>query len=92
MSARSRRDRADHQRQAPVHHQHFAKTAQHHVFGLQVAMDDSAGVGEGNGIAYLHPDFQVLRHGLPGDDPIPGSSLDVLHRVEERTPSSLPKS
>ena len=36
--------------QAPVHHQNFVKRAQHDVFRLQVAVNDTAGVRECDGI------------------------------------------
>ena len=37
--------------QAPVHHLHLAERADHHVRGLQVAVDHASGVGVGNRLA-----------------------------------------
>ncbi len=86
-----RRGRADRERQSPVHHQHFAEAAQHYVFGLQVAVNDAAGMGECDGVADLHPDFQILLHGLLANHLVPRRALDVLHRVEECARFVLPQ-
>ena len=47
-------------RQPPVHHQHFAEVAEHDVFGLQVAVNDAARVGERHGIGDAQQDAQVF--------------------------------
>ena len=57
------------QRQAPVHHQHFAEVAEHDVLGLEIAMDHAAGVGEGDGVGHLHQDFDVLGERFFADRP-----------------------
>ena len=69
---------------APVHHQHFAEVAEHHVLGLQVAVDHAAGMGEGDRVGHAHQNPQVLGQRLLADDLRPGRAADPLHGVEQR--------
>ena len=46
--------------ETPVHHENFAELTQHDVFGLEIAMDDAAGVREADRIARAHQDVEVL--------------------------------
>ena len=87
--AKLRRD----QRQAPVHHQHFAVLAEHDVLGLEVAMNDAARVGEADGVGHLQQDFEVLwqRFLLPCTL-TQGVPCDALHRIEQRPDSFVPRS
>ena len=71
-------------REAPVHHEHFAVVAEHHVFRLQIAMDHAAGVGEGHRVGHAQQDAQVLVELLLVDHLVPGRAVDALHRVEQR--------
>jgi hypothetical protein len=78
-----------HQRQAPVQHDHFAERPENNVGRLQVAVDDAAAVGVGKRLAHLQerPEqvLQRRRRGLPmvaGDGLGEGASLDETHGVE----------
>ncbi len=71
-------------RQAPVHHQHFAVVAEHHVLGLQVAVHDAVGVGEGDRVGHAQQDAQVVVERLLRQHLVPGRAFDALHRVEQR--------
>ena len=51
----------------PVHHLHLAVGAQHHVGGLEVAVDHSLGMGIGHRLAYLEKELHAAGQGvLPG--------------------------
>ena len=58
--------------ESPVHHQHLAEGADHHVGRLDVAVQHSSAVGEGNGVADLTKDEEPFdqRAGCVGVDPL----------------------
>ncbi len=80
---------ADDLGQAPVEDQHLAEGSDHDVARLQVAVDDAAAVGEGDGLAGAQEQFQQLEAqlGLAGalgqmvGQVDPG---DAFHGVEHR--------
>lgn len=45
--------------EAPIRHVHFAKLTDHHVLGLEIAMDEAARMREMNGLADLDEDAEV---------------------------------
>ena len=53
--------------EAPVNHQRFAVGPQHDVVGFEIAVEDAAAVGVGDGVAHVHearqqpPQFQAAR-------------------------------
>ncbi len=70
--------------QTPVHDLDLAEAADHHVGGLQVAVDHPPGVGVGDGLADLLEDAQdagqgVLRRRTGGEHLGEGLALDQLH-------------
>ena len=69
--------------QAPVHEHHFAVFPQHDVLRLQVAVNDAAAVGEGDGIADPQQDVQVFLEGLVPNGVRPRTALEFLHGIEQ---------
>ena len=76
--------RVQRQGESPVHHQHFAELADHHVFGLEIAMHDAARMGEGDAVGHLQQDLDVFRLRFLRKKLVPGRAFDMLHRVEDR--------
>ena len=73
------------QRESPVHHEHFAELAQHDVLWFEVAMDDSARMGERNRIARPKQNPQPLLHRLSAQDVPPRRASNLLHGVKKLT-------
>ena len=71
--------------QAPIHHEHFAERTEHYVFRFQVAVDDITRMSERNCITDLHENLDVLHSGLILDCILPWSSVNHLHRIEQRS-------
>ncbi len=69
--------------QAPVHEHHFAVFPQHDVLRLQVAVNDAAAMGKGDGIADPQQDVQVFLEGLVPDGVRPRPALEFLHGIEQ---------
>ncbi len=71
-------------RQPPVHDQHLAEGADHDVGRRQVAVDDAAGVREGDGIGDTYQETHALGHraGLLGPR-VEALTTHQLHRVEQ---------
>ena len=76
------RERRRRERQSPVHEHHDAEVAEHDVLGLDVAVDDSAGMGESDGVRDFQQDFEVLVERVLREHVPPGMPFDALHRVE----------
>ena len=70
-------------RDAPVHHDHLAELADHHVLRLEVAMDDAPRVREGDRLADPREQAQRLgeREARPRERIDPGAA-HPLHHVE----------
>lgn len=47
-------------RYTPIHHQHFAEVAEHHVLRLEIAVDDAVGMSEGDRFADAQENAQQL--------------------------------
>ena len=73
--------------QAPVEHDHFAVAAQHHVFGLEIAMDDPARVGIPHRLADLDERFEQLPLQL---EPIGGLAGAATMKLGDRIAQGLP--
>ena len=74
----------EHLGQAPVHHLHLTEAADHHVGRLEVAVDDTPGVGVGHRLADLLEDPQEARQVLRRIGPLlqdclEGPPLDQFH-------------
>ena len=88
----------EHLREAPVHDLHLAEGAHHDVAGLQVAVDDAAGVGVGHGLGDLLEDPEEApevgrRVGPTREQRGERLAPDELHREEGRPCAShLPRS
>ena len=81
-------------REAPVHHEDLTELAEHHILGLEVVVDDEAAVGEGDGVADLDQDPEVILEavGLGPDsvlvalgveEVLPGDPVHELHRQDD---------
>ena len=74
-------------RQAKIKHLHLATVCDHHVAGLDIAVDDAARVRRGQRVRHLNPNpqsaFQFQRP--PVDQLAHIAAFDVLHRDEVQT-------
>src|SRR5881275_731308 len=71
-------------REPPVHHQHFAKSADHHVLGLQIPVHHSLRMRESDGIGDAEEEPQPLGERYrPRQARVESLSLHPLHRVED---------
>ena len=66
--------------ESPVHHQHLAIVAQHHVLWLEIAMDDAVHMGESDSIANTQQNIEVFVERLP--DQYVAQGVPLTHFIE----------